>query len=355
MHSPAQQTVHEFSRSSRLWLNGMSMLPRRAVSPVSRLLALSCYLGVAPLWALFRVRRDDAYLRHHQAQGLAVLLLAVPLLLLALAGSLLLTDLLAGEPFLFDLELTWPAVRGYFVALSVAGAVWGLVCLAGMGLALAGSTRRPPLVRGDRSRLAQGLAMVWSCCVLAAVLLLAALAWHAQRLARTGGGPASAYLLFDPRGFEAFGTWGPKMLFYPVSREATARWGWGSVVVAPLARETFMSALGHGRLVVLLVHGDEGRIVSAGLEVGLPRGVPRSGRYLDLFDSRTGRTERVKAGPDLQLLYNSGCRTGTRGYAWAWQQRLAPTEVITFGRISGGLEHVLWIWAEAPARLRGIR
>jgi hypothetical protein len=29
--------------------------------------------------------------------------------------------------------------------------------------------------------------------------------------------------------------------------------------------------------------------------------------------------------------------------------------VITFGRVSGGLEHVLWIWAEAPARLRGLR
>src|SRR5947209_8198325 len=48
----------------------------------SRLLALVGYLGLTPLPRLFRVRRHDVYLRHHQAQGLALWVLLVPLLLI---------------------------------------------------------------------------------------------------------------------------------------------------------------------------------------------------------------------------------------------------------------------------------
>ena len=48
----------------------------------SRLLAVVGYLGFTPLLRLFRVRRDDVYLRQHQAQGLALLVLLLPLLLI---------------------------------------------------------------------------------------------------------------------------------------------------------------------------------------------------------------------------------------------------------------------------------
>ena len=328
---------------------------RTSARSTRRLLALSCYFGLVPLLALLRIGREDNFLRHHKAQALATLLWTLPLVVLAFAGLGVLTHLISAQTFLFDLDLAWPVVDGYFVTLWVLGAVWGLLWLAGMGLALAGSVRRLPLIRGDRNRWVQGLAMGWSCLLAVTLMSLGALGWHASRLARSGGGPAQVYLLFDPSGYESLGTWGPKMLFYRVSRAATARWGPGSAVVATMSRESFSQALEHGRMVVLLVHGDKGRIVTRDLVVALPRGLPRTGRYLDLKSRRTGKVEPVKAGDNLQILYNSGCKTGLLGQTWAWQQRLAPTEVIVFDRVSGGLEHLWWTWFDAPKRLQTVQ
>jgi hypothetical protein len=321
-----------------------------------RLLALSGYFGFVPLLRLLGVRRDDAYLRHHQAQALATLLSFLPLVLLTLVLLFIDTYLLQHQPLLYELDLATLVERAVYLPLQLLGVVWVVLWLAAMGLALAGSTRRPPLIRGDRSPVAQRLAMAWSGLLLLLVPLLATLALVSRQITCTSGGPAPVYFLFDPRGYEALGTWGPRMLFYRVARQANARWGEGSAVVAPANAGNLKQALEHGRFVVLLVHGGEDGLIGSPDWYVFPYfSGTHATPYLELIDRKGGDRETLQPGKDLRLLYNSGCRTGDRGYDRVWKQVFAPAEVITFNRMSGGLEHLWWIWTEAPERVKAMR
>lgn len=305
---------------------------------------------------LLGARRDDAYLRHHQAQALATILSFLPLVLLTLALLVVDTYLLQRQPLLYELDLATLVERAVYLPLQLLGVVWALIWLAAMGLALAGSTRRPPLIRGQRSPVAQRLGMAWSGLLLLLLPLLATLALVSCQITRTGGGPAPVYFLFDGRGYEALGTWGPRMLFYRAAREANARWGEGSAVVAAANAGNVKQALEHGRFVVLLVHGGEEGLIGNGEWYLFPVFLgPKSRPCLELLDRRRDGRDELKPSKDLRLLYNSGCRTGDRGYDRVWKRILAPAEVITFDRMSGGLEHLWWIWSEAPERLRGMR
>jgi len=324
-----------------------------------RMLALAGYLGLAPWLGFLPSFREDPFLRHHRAQALVVFLGLAPLLLLGLASLLVMTEIFTDESWLFDFDLidvTRATGSGFALAEGLVAAGWALVWVIAVGLALAGSVRRAPYVRGTGTRWVQGLAVLWSGFLGLAAAFLLVFGLYASHLARSGEGPAPVYFLFDPRGFEGFGSWGPKMAFFPISREANARWGEGSVVVAPFDSRSFRQAIERGRFVVLFVHGTEGAIQSAGMRIEPPPAWQKpAGRYLNVRDLQDGGSEIVPAGADLQLLYITGCRTGARGLGWVWQKGLAPTKVITFDRMTGGLEHLWWLWTEAPRRLKTIR
>jgi hypothetical protein len=49
----------------------------------------------------------------------------------------------------------------------------------------------------------------------------------------------------------------------------------------------------------------------------------------------------------------SACHGGDK--ATEWQESFAPGEVVSFDRDSAALEHLWWLWFDAPARLRNIR
>jgi hypothetical protein len=49
-------------------------------------------------------------------------------------------------------------------------------------------------------------------------------------------------------------------------------------------------------------------------------------------------------------VYNSACDGGEK--AREWEQALAPAEVRTIGRLSAVAEHQLWLWTDAPRRIR---
>jgi hypothetical protein len=63
-----------------------------------------------------------------------------------------------------------------------------------------------------------------------------------------------------------------------------------------------------------------------------------------------GRWTFLEVGEDLRFVYNSSCDGGRK--AEAWGRALAPAEVRTFDRLSAVAEHVLWLWSEAPRRVR---
>ena len=58
-------------------------------------------------------------------------------------------------------------------------------------------------------------------------------------------------------------------------------------------------------------------------------------------------------GKDLRYVYISACNGGQK--ATEWEQRFAPAKVVTFDRLSAAMEHLWWLWFDAPERLKEIR
>jgi hypothetical protein len=145
--------------------------------------------------------------------------------------------------------------------------------------------------------------------------------------------------------------------FYRVALAATARWGRGSVVVAPLDERRLRLALRHGRFVFLACHGRGGVVETRSLWVAPPPAAPGGTARCLCLARREGEGcgpwVALAAGQDLQVVYNTACDGGSS--AGAWQAALAPAEVKTFDRLSAVAEHVAWLWFVGPARVREIK
>src|SRR4051812_36372998 len=90
----------------------------------TRLVAAAGYVGLTPLLRLFRVRRGDPYIRHHQTQALA----AFPLLVLVL---LIWPAYLLAEVYLVRNRVGQPSdfrTAQYVIELASLGGLglWGL-------------------------------------------------------------------------------------------------------------------------------------------------------------------------------------------------------------------------------------
>jgi uncharacterized membrane protein len=323
--------------------------PSPRPSLAARLWAAAFYLGLAPLCACWRRCREDAFVRHHAAQALALLLIAAAAVVLGLVGSLGWTwvivrhrEVVEALPHGFE----W-AVCGIVLLLLV------LPWLAGLLLALAGSSRRLPLVGrlAGRPRVRR-IAFVINCGLWVLAGVVAGLALHAAALCRTDG-PAPVCVLYDDMGAA------PRWLFqlgaYRLTRAARERWGEGSVAVVPLDKANLSMALRHGRVVVLLCHGRDGCIVKDELTI-VPSPQALEGpsgpvRGLEVYEGSTGQGswESLAHGQELRLVYLTACDGGK--YPGRWQEALRPAEVVTFDRLSAMLEHVWWLWFDAPQRL----
>jgi hypothetical protein len=301
----------------------------------SRLLAVAGYLGLMPLLRLFRVRRQDIFLRHHQAQALATL---VPLLVLLLIWTIWLTVEVYLVRHHVQTSLIHAGLTGMTIVTLGGLALWGLTAIVGIGLVIAGSSRPLPLIAwlARRPRLT-GLALVGNSVHLALVVLVVGLAIHASSLAREDTAPAPVYYLYDNRDHAFLGTWGQKLFCYRIARVAHEQWGPGSVVVAPITVENFRAAVTDGRFVVLISHGERGAFTTV--------------EDLGIWPDFPGRT--ATPGKDLQFVYMSACHGGDK--ASEWERSFAPTEVLTFDRDSAALEHLWWLWFDAPDRLKEIR
>lgn len=325
----------------------------------SRLGAVAFYLGLAPLLWRCRIRREDPFVRYHAAQALAtVLLLLVVLLVEGILFPALSCLLVCHRDLYESLPLPdgWSPPLRDALLLSLAPLGWLLAWLGGLTLALAGSWRVLPLVgRLARKPRLLRLALVGNGLALVVVVLTATLAVHASSLTRDDDQPAAAYLLYDDMG--AVPRWVFNLGFYRVALAARARWGPDQVVVAPLDERHLRQALRHGRLVCLAVHGREGDVLAPGLRITpCPSDddgtEPPRGLWVAEVDEhdRSGSWTFLAAGADLRFVYNSACDGGSK--ATEWSRALAPAEVRTFDRLSAALEHVVWLWAEAPRHVR---
>jgi hypothetical protein len=223
-------------------------------------------------------------------------------------------------------------------------------------LAALGSVWDVPLVgRLARSRLGLRLAVAGNLAAWVFLLLVVGLTFRACSLARDEG-EVPVYVLCDKQGWERLiPHWAIKLASYRLALAARARWGANSIVVAPLNEASLRQALKHGRIVVLWCHGSNGDVLTPDGWVSATRPGPLLGNdercvYLRALD---GQVLRVEAGDDLQYVYCAACNAGRA--AALWQCRLAPAEVVTFNRISGGLEHILWLWFDGPKRVAEVR
>jgi uncharacterized membrane protein len=313
------------------------------------------------LLRLYRVRRDDPFVQHHAAQALATFLVFLAVLLGGWLYWLGLSYLLVYQRDLYERlppSGPWSATVRDMLLFAPVLLGWLLVWLGALLLALFGSRRTLPLIGrlARRPRLLR-LAFVGNAALLAVVALIPALALHASSLTRDDDEPAAVYLLYDDMG--VIPRWVMNLGFYRVSLAAQARWGPGSVVVAPLDEHHLRLALRHGRFVFLACHGRAGDIVTPRLQIApapCAWAGATAGRGLSVAqfdgDHYSGPWTLLEAGQNLRFVYNTACEGGSK--AGEWEQALAPAEVRTFRRLSAVAEHLLWLWSEGPRRVREV-
>jgi hypothetical protein len=289
-------------------------------APVRRLLLRSpgCHL-----------RDPDARLAEHDRSARALRVIAfgsacafVPVLLVALSlsyhGETLVPAPAIATGVVLVTLVTFPVAAW---AISIGAALLGRSARLPLVAPLAESSHLPRVHRTARWTLL-GL-------VLGSALTVTGLALDADALARDDcREPAACYMLYNDLG-EHYPAWIFKLGFWRIARAARARWGPGSVVVAPLNRWTLHEALAHGRFVFLATHGAEGDVC--------------------LEDWRFGPdyVRTIGHGDDLRLVYITACEGGLR--AGDWRAALCPAQVYTFPRLSAVQEHVYWLWFRGPA------
>jgi hypothetical protein len=308
------------------------------------------YFGLAPILAMLRRERDEAFVRHHFAQALAIL------------GSFMLLALLG---FLASVVWAWVIITqrqiierlpfgSDVVILACVLFVMALIWLAGIGLALAGSMRPLPGIArlAARPRLVRG-AFLGHIAFLVLAGVVTGMTLHARSLTQNEDQPAPVYVLYDD--MRVVPRWVFQLGVYRIALTATDRWGPGSVVVQPLTHDHLKRALAHGQFVLLLTHGRDGQLTLGNLLIAAPihyESITNNQQpciYTMVNPSFTGEWKPVPVGR-LEFVYLAACDAGRAGPDW--RAALAPAEVVAHDRLTAVLEHVWWLWIDAPARFR---
>lgn len=300
-----------------------------------RLLSVAFYFGLAPSLWVFCLRGEKRYLKHHFFRSLAISSVLLGLLLYCIliysCSAYLLLHHRVFYQSISESLIFWLIAD---VLVHVLFVLWIGVWAAAIVLAVRGSMREIPVIaRLARSKAVVSVSFLFGSPLSFALLFLVGAAFHATTLAEGVMRPAPVYMLYDDMGYAP--NWVFDLGFYRISRVATARWGRGSVVVAPLSRESLEAALQNGRFVFVASHGLDGEITTPKLTYG-----PED-------------AGKARVGENIQFVYIAGCQVGNR-FA-EWNSALAPAEVISYGRDSYVAEHVWWLWFQGPRRIAEIR
>jgi len=300
----------------------------RAADWRDRLLGCCAYLGMAPVWFALRRRLGRPFVDRHAGQALVLFLLsmAIAALFLVCAGALSYAVVHKREIYEGTSIEGWLlTVFRWFVL------AWLVFWAYGAGSALFGSFWELPGVAflARRHRVA-GAGAIFQTAVYALILALAVLAVRASTLARDDSRPADVYLLYED--VDRYPRWLFTLAFYPVTCAGLDSFGDDSVSVLKLTRENLATALAQGRFVFIGSHGKA------------------SGMLLDRQWFPPEDAAALPKGPHLAFVYLSGCDSGAQ--ADAWRAAFAPAEVVTHNRLTALIEHVWWLWFEAPDVLR---
>lgn len=289
-----------------------------------RICAFSYYLGVTPvLWALRR-RPADGFARGHFDQASALLFVLLALVFGFVATVSIASYVLIHFRGLYESVKVEPLVLSLFRKLLL---VWAVFQIFGAGSALKGSNfMLPGLGWLVRRRIVLGCALgVWLFAYVA-VLLLIPTAVFTSRITRDDLGPADVYILFED--VNRFPRWMFTLALFPAAKAGLDEFGPETVVVTRLTQKSLATALANGRFVFIGSHGK-----AAGM----------------LLEKRWVPPQDIAVlpkNPDLRYVYLAGCDSGT--LAEEWRAALAPAEVKTYDRLTAVIEHLWWVWREAP-------
>jgi len=299
-----------------------------------RLLALSMYLGTAPLLLLLSGRwRDKPFLQHHfrQSGGIFVLLIAVLLVCLAVIATLSAALVLQREFYEGGLAEAHALRWAWRLFLC-----WTVFWAFGAGMALLGAQRDMPLVDWftRRPRVVTGAWILLGGAYLAGLFVVLPVTAHAAQITQGPGGTGRVYMLYEDN--DTFPRWVFTLGFYRAARASQERYGPGNAVLLRLSTATIEEALAQADFIFIGSHGTrDGLLLGEGAEH----------HWLTPEDVR-----RMRVNPELGFVYLTGCDSGAM--RTAWEGAFAPAEVVAFDRLTAVIEHIWWLWFRAPRVIR---
>lgn len=294
-----------------------------------RIAAVLVYFGLSPFLTPWLRRRRDSLAAHHARQSDGLFLLFYTIVLLFFATVAVLSVVMLRDRALYDAGQYEAWTLSIFRKLLIA---WAVFWVYGLGLALFGSRSEIPWFgRLGHWRGARAVRIVLAITFLL-VVTGGALAARGLVLAPESLSPAKACLLYEdvdgryPRWLFALG-------YYPAIEAAHRRWG-DAVSLRRLTRGNLLAATGEAEFLFIGSHGmAEGILLQSGFVT--PADVHAAGAH-----------------PQLRYVYLAGCDSGA--LKKDWEEAFAPAQVVTQAGLTPLLQHIGWLWCEAPKAIRGM-
>jgi hypothetical protein len=294
-----------------------------------RIAAVLVYFGLSPFLTPWLRRRRDTLAAHHARQSDALFLLLYAIVLTFLAAVAVLSVVMLKHRAVYDAGNYEAWTLSIFRKLLIG---WAVFWVYGAGLALFGSRAEIPWFGG----IGRWRGAVAARAALALTFLLAivggALAARGLALAPENASPARACLLYE----DVDGRY-PRWLFglgyYPAIEAAHERWG-GGVSLRRLTRENLLAATGEAEFLFIGSHGmTEGILLMSGFVT--PADVRGAGAH-----------------PQLRYVYLAGCDSGA--LKKDWEAVFAPARVVTQTGLTPLIQHIGWLWFDAPKVIAGM-
>ena len=291
-----------------------------------RVAAVLAYFGLSPFFTSWLRKRPDSLAAHHTRQSDALFLLLYAIALLFVATVALLSVVMLRYRTVYDAVHYEVWTLSIFRKLLI---VWTVFWVYGVGLGLFGSRANLPWIGGLGCR--RGAVVVRIALALTWLLVIAGggLAARGLALAPENAAPAKACLLYEdvdgryPRWLFALG-------YYPALEAAHRRWD-DNVSLRRLTRENLLKATGEAEFLFIGSHGmAEGILLQSGFVT--PADVRAAGEH-----------------PKLRYVYLAGCDSGA--LKKEWEAAFAPARVVTQAGLTPLLQHIGWLWFEAPREI----
>ena len=300
-------------------------------SVIHRILCAFLYMGIAPVAYLFRYHQKTDFTNHHTRHALssAFAMHAALLIFIILRIPVIKLRILRE-----DISLAIRADAIHSILMIITFALLLLWTALSVFCALVGKSARIPILsRLSKKAWLPGTMLVIFTLGLALLVTIMCFSCHSLSITPQSNNEAKVFMLYDDGGF--FPRWLFTLGFLSVTKKASNLLGPNSMCVCQLTNDTFQHAFSHGKFIVLATHGAGPGQIYAGRQI-------------------YKATDALKAsdGNHPSFIYLTGCSVSKGDNSWA--EAFPTTEVISFRRWSATVEHIWWLYSEAPDKLESL-